>query len=87
MDLHGPSQNAIHEMIASDDIPSDREAVLDNLFVECDEPSDDPNMTCFLTPESWIEGGSDELHRSKYLCMTNPDPTKQPLSMNPEDSY
>ena len=76
-------------MISSDCISSDcdREAMLDNLFVECDEPSDDPNMTCFLTPESWIEGGTDQLHSSKYLCMTNPDPTRQPLSMNPEDSY
>ena len=56
-------------------------------FVECDEPSEDPSMTCFLTPESWVEGASDELIASKYLCMTNPDPVNAPYSMNFEDSY
>ena len=44
-------------------------------------------MTCFLTPESWVEGASDELIASKYLCMTNPDPVNAPHSMNFEDSY
>ena len=41
-------RGAIHDMVASDgdDMGSPRNQVIDSLYVECDQPSEDPNMTC-----------------------------------------
>jgi len=77
---------SIHTMLGDQDHASDdgRNAVLDKIFVECDEPSEDPSVTCFLTPDSWVDG---ELHSEKWLCMDTPSPSRQPGVMDGEDSY
>jgi len=89
--LNDKQRASIKEMVASneDDVDA-RNQVLETLVVECDEPSEDPSMTCFLTPESWIDDGSGDgasLHADKYVCMETPSPARQPKVMNGEDSY
>ena len=69
--LNDKQRASIKEMVASneDDVDA-RNQVLETLVVECDEPSEDPSMTCFLTPESWIDDGSGDgasLHADKYV--------------------
>ena len=53
-------------------------------YVLCDEPNEDPSVTCFLRPENWdSELGSEP---GNWVCMANPSLTRTP-SMTPEDSY
>ena len=42
---------------------------VDSLLV-CDEPVQDPSMTCFLKPESWKS--DDSLHQGDWVCFDNP---------------
>ena len=55
----------------------------------CDEPVNDPSLTCFLAPENWSnEVGAEDL-ASKYICVPNQEPWQKTHSedMNAEDSY
>ena len=50
-------------------------------YTVCDSPSDDPNTTCFLKPDSWSE---DLPSKGEWVCLNMLD--KDP-SMHSEDSY
>jgi hypothetical protein len=53
-------------------------------FIACDQPSDDPLMTCFLKPDSWR--CDESLGDGEWLCMHNPTSNLTP-NMSSEDSY
>ena len=46
--LSDTQRGAIHDMVASDenDMGNPRNKIIDSIYVECDQPSEDPNMTC-----------------------------------------
>ena len=55
-------------------------------FLLCDEPSDDPSITCFLKPESWdkeISSGEKD-----YICMRDDHASVTTTKgLTSEDSY
>ena len=65
------------------DLFSSAEANSDYHYAVCEEPSDDPTVTCFLKPPSW----SDDLPGpGDWVCMQNPTMSLTP-NMRAEDSY
>ena len=62
------------------------DGVLD-AWVQCDSPSEDPSLTCFLTPDSWINEDDGNLKPGKYLCIDTPSPWTAPTIMKSDDSY
>ena len=52
-------------------------------YVFCDAPSDDPNTTCFLLPDSWHEDIGEQ--QGEWVCMHNH--VGVTLGLSAEDSY
>ena len=52
-------------------------------YTVCQEPSEDPSMTCFLKPDNWSK---EVPQQGDWLCMQNPSVNLTP-SINSEDSY
>ena len=52
-------------------------------YVVCEEPSEDPGMTCFLKPENWSK---EVPQQGDWLCMKNPSINLTP-TMGGDDSY
>ena len=74
------------ERVLRDIIGTDEHGIL-KPFVECDQPADDPSLTCFLTPDSWVSDAKGHLSSPKYICINNPSPPRAPRVMDFEDSY
>ena len=52
-------------------------------YVFCDAPSDDPNTTCFLLPDSWLKDIGEQ--QGEWVCMHNH--VGVTLGLSAEDSY
>merc|ERR1712167_46545 len=52
----------------------------DEPVIACDDPIEDPSLTCFLTPDSWLQGTG--LTTSTYLCFSNPEPWAKSYKMS-----
>ena len=52
-------------------------------YVFCDAPSDDPNTTCFLLPDSWQKDIGEQ--QGEWVCMHNH--VGVTLGLSAEDSY
>ena len=70
----------LHEML--------HDPAVENLVFECAEPSEDPTVTCFLAPESWVTSANAEgsgLQGDRYLCM--PQTRHMSDDVDAEDGY
>jgi len=60
------------------------EPVASSAYLSCEGTPEDPGLTCFLAPESWLGESVLQSEEGAYLCMNTPTASN---SMNSEDSY